>query len=101
MIEKSTPNKAMRSIIDSKNVIEEVNFLRQAMASEMNNDEKSAFGQFFTPPSVAKFMSSMLKCQSSTIRILDAGAGIGSLFTAAVTHFCQIDSPPQRIEVTA
>jgi adenine-specific DNA-methyltransferase len=81
--------------------MKQVDFLRNAIREELDNEEKSAFGQFFTPYPIAELMASMLTCQASTIRILDAGAGVGSLFTAAVTALCQQDNPPQHIMVTA
>jgi adenine-specific DNA-methyltransferase len=81
--------------------MKQVDFLRDALRKEIDNKEKSAFGQFFTPYPVAELMSSMFTCQAPIVHILDAGAGIGSLLTAAVTDFCQKDHPPQHIMVTA
>ena len=81
--------------------MKQVDFLRSALRGEISSEEKSAFGQFFTPYPVAELMSSMFTWQAPDIRILDAGAGIGSLFTAAVTHFCQKEKPPRHISVTA
>jgi adenine-specific DNA-methyltransferase len=46
---------------------------------------RSALGQFFTPVSVAKFMAARLSL-SGEIRLLDAGAGIGSLTAAALAR---------------
>ena len=74
--------------------MKQVDFLRNVIREELDDEEKSAFGQFFTPYPIAELMSSMLTYQAPTIRILDAGAGIGSLFTAAVTALCQKDNPP-------
>jgi adenine-specific DNA-methyltransferase len=82
-------------------VMKHVDFLQDTIRKEMDRKEKLAFGQFFTPYPVAELMSSMFVCQSSEIRILDAGAGVGSLFATAVTGFCQRDTPPHRIMVTA
>lgn len=40
-------------------------------------------GQFFTPPEVCKFMASLLSLkESASLRILDPGAGLGSLSAA-------------------
>lgn len=43
-------------------------------------------GQFFTPPSVAAFMASMLDPRIGPVRILDPGAGTGILGIAAAEH---------------
>jgi adenine-specific DNA-methyltransferase len=83
------------------NPMKQIDFLRNAIREELDDEEKSAFGQFFTPYPIAELMASMFTYQASVIRLLDAGAGIGSLFTAAVTALCQKDNPPQHIMVTA
>ena len=46
-------------------------------------ESRKAKGQFFTPPVVAKYMANMFSAFPSTFRLLDAGAGVGTL-TAAV-----------------
>lgn len=43
----------------------------------------------------------MLQSNSSTISILDAGAGIGSLFSACTAQLREKDMPPKRIHVIA
>lgn len=39
-------------------------------------------GQFFTPPSIARFMAKLLPSQNGVIRVLDPGAGAGILSCA-------------------
>lgn len=46
------------------------------------NKPDKALGQFFTPLSVARFMAELLPTQEGSIRVLDAGAGIGILACA-------------------
>src|SRR5579859_5981988 len=101
MVQEHIHNEATMPEHAIWDAMKQVDFLRNAIREELDNEEKSAFGQFFTPYPIAELMASMLTCQASTIRILDAGAGVGSLFTAAVTALCQQDNPPQRIMVTA
>ena len=49
---------------------------------------KALLGQFLTPMSTARFMAEMFDCAAlSQCRLLDAGAGIGSL-SAAFLHRC-------------
>ncbi len=53
------------------------------MSKEISPDKKSQLGQFFTPESIARFMADMFVQDKNThCRLLDAGAGIGSLSTA-------------------
>lgn len=47
--------------------------------------ERKAYGQFFTPITTARYMSSMIQDRSAKVRILDPGAGNG-LLTAALTE---------------
>lgn len=46
-------------------------------------DERKERGHFGTPPAIAAFMAGMLSQLSSNIRILDPGAGVGTLSAAA------------------
>ncbi len=54
-------------------------------------------GQFLTPMPIAQFMASQLQCATRTVHILDAGAGVGTLFA----ELCQRKRRPVRIPVTA
>lgn len=46
----------------------------------LDRKHRSAFGQFFTPAPVARYMASLLQfSESDEIRLLDPRAGIGSL----------------------
>lgn len=48
----------------------------------LNPQRKAALGQFMTPDSVADFMAALFSKRNGTARILDAGAGVGSLTDA-------------------
>lgn len=50
---------------------------------------------------VARLMAGMLDLATPHVSILDAGAGIGSLFAACVADLCQRDKRPISIHVTA
>lgn len=67
-------------------VLERLEERRVAVSGSLDRKHRSAFGQFFTPGSVAGFMASLLDFPADTpIHLLDPGAGIGSL-TAAVAQ---------------
>jgi adenine-specific DNA-methyltransferase len=56
---------------------------REAIAATTPAKHKSLFGQFMTPGVIANFMASMFEpLVGKQIRLLDAGAGIGSLTAA-------------------
>ena len=58
-------------------------------------------GQFMTPAPVARFMASLFQSTSGDIRLLDPGAGVGSLTAAFVDRVLRSSSPPQAIHVHA
>ncbi|WP_053958222.1 BsuBI/PstI family type II restriction endonuclease [Sulfobacillus thermosulfidooxidans] len=47
-------------------------------------NEKRQKGQFFTPPTIAKFMASLVTFNRNKIKVLDPGAGIGILTASLV-----------------
>ncbi|MBI3447764.1 MAG: Eco57I restriction-modification methylase domain-containing protein, partial [Acidobacteria bacterium] len=58
-------------------------------------------GQFFTPASVAEFMAGLFDFSAPAVRVLDPGAGIGSLSAAFVAAACRANKPPSVIKLTA
>lgn len=63
--------------------------------------KKSQYGQFFTPERTAAFMASLFPAAQGRCRLLDAGAGIGSL-SAAFLERCKTGSFQfERVEVEA
>jgi adenine-specific DNA-methyltransferase len=80
---------------------EVVETLRAAHSRRIDARKKSELGQFFTPMPAARLMASMGKGKAEVVRILDAGAGVGSLFTAVVAHLCRKRRRPKAIRVTA
>ena len=57
-------------------------------------------GQFLTATPVADFMASMFGPLPRTVRLLDAGAGAGSLTAAFVSRLCVGNEGVHSIEVT-
>ncbi|MET4220214.1 adenine-specific DNA-methyltransferase [Bradyrhizobium sp. LB14.3] len=58
-------------------------------------------GQFMTPTKVASFMAALFLDLPKQVRLLDAGAGVGSLTAAFVHKACSRADPPKSIDVTA
>ena len=52
---------------------------RMSHAVETSVNHKKNFGQYFTPYPIAKFMSSLFPATDRKIKLLDPGAGIGTL----------------------
>ncbi len=68
----------------------------------VDKNRRSELGQFFTPAPIARLMASMLdhRPAGARIRILDAGAGVGSLTAAAVAELCQRETLPAAMTAT-
>jgi adenine-specific DNA-methyltransferase len=80
---------------------EQVEFYRADANRRLNLETRSALGQFMTPAPVAAFMASLFsKPIPKTIRVLDPGAGVGSLTAAFVERMCQHDDHPEAIFAT-
>ncbi len=65
----------------------EVDQVRQQANGLLNPQRKAELGQFMTPASVAEFMASLFSNRSGAVRLLDAGAGVGSLTAAFIDRW--------------
>lgn len=82
-------------------LVEGVNYFRLDASRRLDARQRGELGQFFTPPSVAGFMASMFETRSPSVRLLDAGAGVGSLSTAFIAEALGWKKSPEKISVTA
>ncbi|KAF0098319.1 MAG: hypothetical protein FD187_3037 [bacterium] len=74
--------------------------IRLDVSAKLDRQQRSALGQFMTPSRVADFMAGLFPPPANhAIRLLDAGAGIGSLTAAFLERWGQGDG--LGIEVTA
>jgi adenine-specific DNA-methyltransferase len=69
-------------------------------AIETPRGRQEELGQFFTARPVADFMASMFGPLPKTVRLLDAGAGAGSLTAAFVSRLCEGNEGVRSIEAT-
>lgn len=63
--------------------------------------KKSQFGQFLTPERIAAYMAGLFPPGEGTCRLLDAGAGIGSLSAAFLDRWHSGSLPFRRVELDA
>lgn len=68
---------------------------------KLDRKRKTAMGQFMTPSAVGQFMASLFANASNDVRLLDAGAGVGSLSAALVQRCCEQVEKPRSITVVA
>lgn len=69
---------------------------------ELDPDRKGALGQFMTPSNIAAFMAGLFtRRDAPSIRLLDAGAGVGSLTAAFLDACLGRLTPPATVACTA
>ncbi len=73
---------------------------RVGVSSTFDPKERSKLGQFMTPAPVASFMAGMFYRLPRNLRLLDAGAGVGSLTAAFVQDVVSRVDRPQSVDVT-
>lgn len=61
-------------------------------------DDRKKQGQFFTPPAIARFMASLFSTFPMHIKVLDPGAGIGTLSAAVCERIASLRTP-RKIEL--
>ncbi len=73
-------------------VLDEVILNTDDFIATVPKSQRKKFGQFFTTPSVAKFMATLFDIDLSKpeLRLLDAGAGTGILCTALIDHIFEL-----------
>lgn len=67
---------------------------------ENPRSRREELGQFLTATPMAEFMASMFEPLPKTVRLLDAGAGAGSLTAAFVSRCCENRAGVSAIEAT-
>lgn len=68
--------------------------------SKLNPQHRSKLGQFFTPIAIAQLMAAMFQQPKASIRLLDAGAGVGSLSAAFLAQALKWEVTPKDISMT-
>jgi len=82
-------------------LLSEVEQARLRLSKNTDAKKKSQYGQFLTPGGTAAFMAGLFPAADGTCRLLDAGAGIGSLAAAFLERWSSGGFGFQRVEVDA
>lgn len=94
------PPVTLKRCVDASDLAEHIDFFRFEACQRLDSECRSSLGQFFTPPPVARLMASMFAERPQNLRILDPGAGVGSLSAALISEICQWDKKPEAISLT-
>ncbi|MFT3916558.1 MAG: BsuBI/PstI family type II restriction endonuclease [Anaeromyxobacteraceae bacterium] len=81
-------------------LVDSVEVARGRVVRTLDPDRRAELGQYLTPATIARFMAGMVEQVPDVVRILDAGAGVGSLTAAVVADLCTRGKKPRAIEVT-
>lgn len=87
--------------LHSQALLAEADSTRERTNAALDEATRAVLGQFMTPGVVASFMASMFQRLGPEVRLLDAGAGVGSLTAAVVHEALARSSKPKVIEATA
>lgn len=88
--------------MDSRSaILEQVDRFRLEASRELNPEIRAVQGQFLTPLPVARLMASFFAELPESVRLLDPGAGAGSLTAAFVDEALSRRPLPRSINVTA
>ena len=74
---------------------------RHKTSTTIEERHKAEWSQYFTSPNVARFMASLFSLEGARIRLLDPGAGAGSLTGAFLDSWQEHANSAPRIELTA
>jgi adenine-specific DNA-methyltransferase len=86
---------------DLADFLEPAETLRQRASESLDPERRASLAQFLTPLPIARLMASMLGPQPKEVRLLDAGAGVGSLTAAAIAELLTRPIRPRSVKVTA
>lgn len=82
-------------------MLSEIEQARLRLSKDTDAKKKSQFGQFLTPAGTAAFMAGFFPPADGICRLLDAGAGIGSLAAAFLERWRSGGLRFQRVELDA
>ncbi len=89
------------SLLEDSSLLETVENIGRHLSERVERHRRALVGQFFTPAAIARFMADLCEARQPVLRVLDAGAGIGSLSAAFVEVMSRRERRPQAISITA
>ena len=81
-------------------LLAEADAARSRANGALHEGSRAALGQFMTPGVLASFMASMFRDLGPEVRLLDAGAGVGSLTAAFLHEVAGRKSRPRVVHAT-
>lgn len=78
---------------------ETAEFYRVDASLKLDPQKRSVLGQYMTPAPIGRFMASLFENVSGAVRLLDPGAGVGSLTAAFVERLCAATNKPRSVSL--
>ncbi len=75
-------------------------FYRVDASSKLDPKRRAGLGQYMTPAPIARFMASLVDDISGDMRVLDPGAGVGSLSAALIERCSHEKEKPRSVSLT-
>jgi adenine-specific DNA-methyltransferase len=91
----------MATALQHADLLDRVDLLAIDIGRRIEAKRRAEMGQYFTPAAIARFMAQLLEPEADAIRLIDPGAGIGSLSAAWIAHVCELEQFPKSIRLTA
>lgn len=88
------------AVSTSHSIASRADKVRREISPTLDGKRRAELGQFLTPEPVAVDMAAMFGELPEEVRLLDAGAGVGSLTAAFVNEALSREEPPRSISVT-
>ena len=79
---------------------EAAEYYRIDAGSKLDPEKRSALGQYMTPAPIARYMASLFAGLEDGVRLLDAGAGVGSLTAACVERLKSDENQTRSVDFT-
>lgn len=80
--------------------VDTAEFSRVDASLKLDPKRRSGLGQYLTPAPIGRFMASLFSEFSDTVRLLDPGAGVGSLSAAVIERVGMVGKKPGAVSVT-
>ena len=77
---------------------ETADFYRVDASLKLDTGRRALLGQYMTPAPIGRFMASLFTETRGDMRVLDPGAGVGSLTAALAERLCTAGAKPRSVE---
>lgn len=98
---RSLVDVQMTAGVSPDSLAQQIDRVRLTTAAGLDPQRKAELGQFMTPEPIARFMASLFFRWPQETRLLDAGAGIGSLCSAFAVAFSDKVSEKASLAIDA